>query len=187
MVPRTDAASRPVWPAARRRLPAAALAIGLLLGTVGCGEPVDQLIAQAAAMRDAGNYRAAADKLNAALTRQPKNTPARLLAAQIYLDLGRGDAALGLLMRARQDGVDQRQFVELWAQADFLVHRYQEVLDDTANLPEDLPGPVRASVFAYRGAALDALGQTEAAQRAFEDGLAADPDSVDVHVIMGRL
>src|SRR3954453_6145449 len=108
MASRIDAASYPVWPAARHRLPPAALAIGLLLGTVGCGEPIDQLIAQAAAMRDAGNYRAAADKLNAALTRQPKNTPARLLAAQIYL--GRGDAALGLLMRARQDGVDQRQF-----------------------------------------------------------------------------
>jgi putative PEP-CTERM system TPR-repeat lipoprotein len=186
MVSRIEAAFRPVKPPATRRLPAAALALGLLLGTAGCGEPVDQLIAQAAAMRDAGNFRAAADKLNAALTRQPKNTAARLLAARIYLDLGRGDAALGLLMRARQDGVEQRHFVELWARADFLAHRYQEVLDDTADLPEDLPGPVRASVFAYRGAALDALGQTTAARRAFEDGLAADPDSVDLRVVMGR-
>src|SRR3954451_7936070 len=120
MPSRIDAAFRPVRPAARRRLPAAALAIGLVLGTVGCSEPVDQLVAQAGAMRDAGNYRAAADKLNAALARQPKNIPARLLAARLYLDLGRGDAALGLLMRARQDGIDHRQLIELWAQADFL-------------------------------------------------------------------
>ena len=138
-------------------------------------------------MREAGNFRAAVDKLDAALTRQPKNIAARLLAAQIYLDLGRGDAALGLLMRARADGADQRHLLKLWAQADFATHRYQEVLDDTANPPDDLPGPVRASLFAYRGGALDALGQTAAAQHAFADGLAADPDSVDIRVVTGRL
>ena len=113
MVPGLDAVIGPVRPAPRRCL-ATALAIGLLLGTIGCGEPVDQLVAQAAAMREAGDLRAAASRLDAALVKQPKNIPARLLAAQIYIDLERGDAALGLLMRAREDGVDQRQIVKLW-------------------------------------------------------------------------
>ena len=186
MVPGLDAVTGPVHPTPRRGL-AAALAIALLLGTVGCGEPVDQLVAQAAAMREAGDLRAAASTLDAVLVKQPKNITARLLAAQIYIDLERGDAALGLLMRARDDGIDQRQIVKLWVQAEFFAQRYQEVLDDTADLAEDLPGPVRASLLAYRGGALAALGQAAAAQREFEDGLAADPHSVEVRVIAGRL
>ena len=49
--------------------------------------------------------------------------------------------------------------------------------------------PVRSgrAFFAYRGGALGALGQAAAAQRAFEDALAADPHSVEVRVIAGRL
>jgi putative PEP-CTERM system TPR-repeat lipoprotein len=181
------AVTRSARQAARRTLPAAALAIGLLLGTAACREPVEQLVAQAAALREAGDIRAAATKLDAALEQQPTNVPARLLAVQIYLDLERGDAALGLLTRLREDGLDQRQTVKLWTQAEFIAQSYQEVVDDTANIPEELPGPVRGSLLAYRGGALGALGQTAAAQRAFEDGLAADPHSVDVRVIAGRL
>jgi putative PEP-CTERM system TPR-repeat lipoprotein len=170
-----------------RDLSAVALAVGLLLGAGGCGEPVDQLVAEATVMREAGDIRAAAIKLNAALAQQPQNIPARLLAAQLYLDLERSDAALGLLMRARADGGDQPQIVKLWAQAQFLAQRYRELLNNTADIPGELPGPVRASLFAYRGGALGALGQAVAARRAFEEGLAADPHSVDVRVIAGRL
>ncbi|MGD9615217.1 MAG: XrtA/PEP-CTERM system TPR-repeat protein PrsT [Alphaproteobacteria bacterium] len=174
-------------PAARRGLLAGAVAIGLLLGTIGCSEPVEQLVAEAGMLREAGDFRTAAIKLNAALEQQPKNIPAWLLAAQIYNDLERGDAALGLLMRAREEGVDQRHFIKLWVQAAFVAQRYREVVNDTATLPEELPGPIRASLFAYRGGALAALGQIEAARRAFEDGLAADPHSIEVRVIAGRL
>jgi tetratricopeptide (TPR) repeat protein len=187
MVCRFDEVSRHVRPTIRRGLPAVASSISLMLGAAGCSEPVEQLIAEAAAMREAGNVRAAAIKLGAALTPRPKNIAARLLAVQIYVDLDRGDAALELLMRARKDEIDRRQIVKLWAQAEFVAQRYQEVLDDTADLPEELPGPVRASLLAYRGGVLRALGQTAAAQRAFEDGLAADPHSVEVRVIAGRM
>jgi putative PEP-CTERM system TPR-repeat lipoprotein len=162
------------------------LAIGLLIGAAGCSDPVEQIIAQAAAMREAGDLRAAINKLNTALARQPKNIPARLLAVQIYLDLERGDAALGLLMRAREDGVEQRQILALWTQAEFIVQRFQEVLDDTAELPEDLPVAARASLLAYRGAALAALGRSAEAERAFEDALVTDPRSLDVQILMAR-
>ena len=90
-------------------------------------------------MREAGNYRAAAIKLNAALARQPQNIPARLLAVQIYLDLDRGDAALGLLTRAREDRIDQRQIAELWAQAEFLAQRYQEFSTTPPIFPRSCP------------------------------------------------
>ncbi|MGE0260649.1 MAG: XrtA/PEP-CTERM system TPR-repeat protein PrsT [Alphaproteobacteria bacterium] len=182
-----DAAIRRAQQAARRSLPGAAVAIGLLLGTAACREPVEQLVAQAATLREAGNIRGAATKLDAALEQQPNNIPARLLAAQLYIDLERGDAALGLLTRIREDGVDRRQIVKLWTQAEYVAQRYQEVLDDTADIPEELPGPVRASLLAYRGGALGALGQATAAQHALEDGRAADPQSVDVRVTAGRL
>ena len=91
-------------------------------------------------------------------------------------------------MRAREDGIDQRQIVEaLGASRIFSRSATRRFSTTPPTLPEDLPGPVRASVFAYRGGALAALGQTAAAQRAFEDGLAADPHSVDVRIIAGRL
>ena len=50
MVPGFDAVTGPVHLTLRRGL-AVALAILLLLGTAGCGESVDHLVAQAAAMR----------------------------------------------------------------------------------------------------------------------------------------
>jgi putative PEP-CTERM system TPR-repeat lipoprotein len=163
------------------------LAISLLLGTTGCREPVEQLVAQATALREVRDLRAAAIKLDAALAQQPTNLPARLLAVQIYLDLERGDAALGLLTRLRDEGLDQRQILKPWVQAEFIARRYQEVLDDTAQLSADLPADVRASLLAYRGGAQGALGQTAAAEQAFADGLTADAHSVDVRVIAGRL
>jgi hypothetical protein len=85
MVFRFDAVIRPVRPAAMRGLSAAALAVALFLGVAGCGEnePVERLVAEAVAMRDAGDLRTAAIRLNAALAQQPKNVPARLLAAQL--------------------------------------------------------------------------------------------------------
>src|SRR5690242_12874277 len=113
------------------------LAIALLLGMISCDkpiEPMDQLVAQAGAMREAGDLRGAASTLDAVLVKQPRNIAARLLAAEIYVDLERGDAALGLLMRARDDGADQRRIVKLWVQAEFFAQRYREVLDDTADL-----------------------------------------------------
>ena len=66
MVPGFDAVTGPVHLTPRRGL-ATALAIFLLLGTVGCGEPVDQFVTQAAAMREAGDLRAAASRLDAVL------------------------------------------------------------------------------------------------------------------------
>jgi hypothetical protein len=187
MVCRFDEVIRHVRPTIRRGLPAVAFLTSLMLGAAGCSEPVEQSVVEAAAMRETGNVRAAAIKLSAALTQWPKNIAARLLAVQIYIDLDRGDAALGLLTRARKDEIDRRQIVKLWAEAEFVAQRDQEVLDDTADLPEELPGPVRASLLVYRDGAQGALGQTAAAQRAFKDGLAADPHSVEVRVIAGRM
>ncbi len=53
----------------------------------------------------------------AALAQDPKNIPARLLSAQIYIDLGQGDAALGLLIRAQQDGAGERELAKPRAEA----------------------------------------------------------------------
>ncbi len=138
-------------------------------------------------MREAGDIHGAAITLDAALAREPKNVPARLLAVQIYLDLERGEAALGLLTRLREDGVDEPEILKFSVQAEFIEQNYHQVLDDTVDLPKDLPGPVRGSLFGYRGGSLGILGETAAAQRAFQDGLAADPQSTDVRVIAGRL
>jgi tetratricopeptide (TPR) repeat protein len=155
-----------------------------MLGVVGCSESIEQLVIEAAAIRKAGNLRAAAIKLDASLGQQPKNVSGRMCAAQVYIE--RGDAALGLSTRAREDGIDQQQSVKLWAQAEFVAQRCQEILDDTSDLSEELSGSVRAGLLACRGGAPETLSQA-AAQRVFKDGLAVDPHSVDVRVISGRV
>ena len=133
-----------------------------------------------------GSFPAASIKLKAALAQDPKNIPARLLSAQIYIDLGQGDAALGLLIRAQQDGAGERELAKLRAEAALVAHHYEDVIKDTDAPPDGLSSAVRASLLAYRGAALGALGREADARSALEEGLALDPHSLDVRIASAR-
>src|SRR5207302_610596 len=125
-------------------------------------------------------------KLKAALAQDPKNIPARLLSARIYTDLGQGDAALGLLMRAQQDGVDELELAKPRTEAAFVAQHYADVVRNTANPPDGLSDAVRASLLAYRGAALGALGRAADAQSALDQALALDPHSLDARIVLAR-
>ena len=185
MVPGLDAVTDPVHPTPRRGL-VTALAIALLLGTVSCGEPVDQLVAQAAAMREAGDLRGAASTLDPVLVKQPKNITARLLAAQIYIDLERGDAALGLLMRARDDGIDQRQIVKSGCKPNFSPSATKRFSMTPPTWPRICPArsgqaslPIGVERWQPSAKPLPPSANSRTA--------AADPHSVEVRVIAGRL
>ena len=172
-----------VW---RRGASIVVIALGVLVVVTGCDEPVERLVAEAGALHDAGQFPAAAIKLKAALAKDPKNIPARLLAARIYIDLGQGDAALGLLMRAQQDGVGEVELAKPRAEAALVAQHYQDVIKNTDDPPEGLSDAARASLLAYRGAALGALGRAADAQSALEQGLALDPHSLDVRLVAAR-
>jgi len=161
----------------------------LLMLVTGCDsrESVERLVAEAGALRDAGNFPEAVIKLKAALAQDPKNIAARLLSAQVYIDLAQGDAALGILTHAQQDGAGERELAKPRAEAALVARRYEEVVKDTDAPPDGLSSEVRASLLAYRGAALGALGREAGAQSALEEGLALDPHSHDVRISLARL
>jgi len=172
-----------VW---RRGASIVVIALGVLVVVTGCDESVERLVAEAGRLHDSGDFAEAAIKLKAALAQDPKNIPARLLAARIYIDLGQGDAALGLLIRAQQDGVGDLELAKPRAEAALVAQHYQDVIKDTDDPPEGLSDAVRASLLAYRGAALGGLGRPADAQSALDQGLALDPHSLDVRLIAAR-
>jgi len=165
----------------------AAVLFAVLVLVTGCDESVERLVAEAGALHDAGNFPAAVIKLKDALAKDPKNLPARLLTAQLYIDLGEGNSALGTLLRAQQDGVSNLQIARPRAEAELVAHRYDAVIKDTDAPPAGLSSQDRASLLAYRGAALGALGREAEARAAIAQGLAVDPHSVDVRIASARL
>lgn len=174
----------------RRSTAPAVLAMGVGISFLfGCTktEPVGQLLAEARALRDAGDYPAAVIKLNMALARDPKNLSARVLSSQLYIDLAQPDAGLGLIKRAEQDGAAELDIAKPRAEAELATQRYAAVINDTANLPGGASNAVRASLLAYRGAAFAALGKEAKAQEAMAQGLALDAHSIDVRVALARL
>jgi putative PEP-CTERM system TPR-repeat lipoprotein len=174
-------------PGQRRSALVVAMVLSALVALTGCDESVERLVAEARALHDSGNFPAAVIKLNAALAQDPKNLPARLLSAQIYIDLARGDAALGLLLRAQRDGVGEQEIARPRAEAELVAHRYEDVIKQTDAPPAGLSSAAGASLLAYRGAALAALGREADARSALEQGLALDPHSIDVRIAAARL
>jgi cellulose synthase operon protein C len=173
----------------RRRAWIAAIVLGVLVVLTGCNkpaEPLDRLLAEAGALRETENFPEATIKLTAALAQDPKNIQARLLFAQIYIELGQGDAALGLLIRARQDGAAELVIAKPRAEAALIAQHYEDVIKYTDAPPADLSSPDRASFFAYRSSALEALGRNDEARAALEEGLSLDPSSLDVRIVATR-
>jgi tetratricopeptide (TPR) repeat protein len=173
----------------RRGASIVAIVLVALVVLAGCDkvESTKRLVAEAGALRDVGNFPAAVIKLKAALAQDPKDLAARLLSAQIYIDLARGDAALGLLRRAQQDGAGEQEIIRPRVEAALVARRYEDVIKGTDTPPVGLSSAVRASLLAYRGAALGAFGREADARAALEEGLALDPRSVDVRIASARL
>ena len=140
-------------------------------------------MAEARGYYAAGNFPAADAKANAALSRDPNNVAARLLSAEIYIDLGQGNAALGLLARAEQAGADKLALAKPRAEAGLIARHYEDVIRYTDAPSAGLSEPVKASLLAYRSAALNALGRQGEAQAALERSLAVDPHSVDARAL----
>jgi thioredoxin-like negative regulator of GroEL len=92
------------------------LSAGALLVPHDDEKSVEDFIASARAKRAADNFPAALVDLKNALAKDPENRTARLLCAQLYIDLGDGEAAQGQLRHARQDGAKELEMAELWVE-----------------------------------------------------------------------
>jgi cytochrome c-type biogenesis protein CcmH/NrfG len=104
---------RIVWIAAAAVVGAVILLAGALLVPHDDEKSVEDFVATAQAERAAANFPAALVDLKNALAKDPENRAARLLCAQLYIDLGDGEAAQGQLRHARQDGAKELEMAEL--------------------------------------------------------------------------
>lgn len=161
-------------------------AIGLTLGACDDSKSTTALLDKARLDREAGNDPAAIVDLKNVLAQDPKNTDARLLIAQIYIDIANGNGALGELDRAAQNGADELHLAGLRAEADVLAGRYENAVRDTANPPTGASNDLKAGLLGYRGAALAGLGNRPGARVAFDEGMSIDPHSVALLVSMAR-
>jgi putative PEP-CTERM system TPR-repeat lipoprotein len=163
--------------------------VGMFCILAGCGRSLttEQFIERARASREAGDPATAIVMLKNALAQDPRNLTARLLYAQLSLDVAEGDAAQGLLFRAVADGATKLQVVGPLAEAEFLAQRYEDVVSDTAEPPNEASVELRASLLASRGSAMIALGQLEEARGALREGYSIAPRSVDLLTAYVRL
>ena len=122
-----------------------------------------------------------------ALAKDPENRAARLLCAQLYIDLGDGEAAQGQLRHARQDGAKELEMAELRAEAELLARQFEDVVRHTAPPPAGASTGLKASMLAARASAYLALSETDAALGSIEAGLSLDPHSVDVLIASARV
>lgn len=161
-------------------------AIGLTLGGCDDTKSITALLEKARLDREAGNDPAAIVDLKNVLAQDSKNTDARLLIAQIYIDIANGNGALGELDQAARNGADELHLAGLRAEADVLAGRYENAVRDTANPPAGASSDLKAGLLGYRGAALAALGNQPGARVAFDEGISIDPHSVDLLVSIAR-
>src|SRR5207253_1619376 len=88
--------------------------------------------------------------------------------------------------RAQQDGVSELELAVPRAEAALVAQHYADVIKKTDDPPDGLSSAVKASLLAYRGAALGALGRAADAQSALDQALALDPHSLDVRIVSAR-
>jgi putative PEP-CTERM system TPR-repeat lipoprotein len=175
--------------AARRRgglVYFAVLAV-MLAALSSCGDrkSAADYIKAAEAHLASGDIRAATVELKNALQKEPKNTTARVLLGQAYLDLSDASAAEVELQHARDDGAQPIATAKPLARAELMLRKPKEALALTEPVEGASP-QLAASLLSFRAQAYFALGQGDEGDKAFAEGLKLDPHSVDVLVGMAR-
>lgn len=150
-----------------------------LIGVIalsGCErlKSADSLYRDAAARYQKGEQKAAVIQLKAALQKDPKHGPSRLLSATVYNDMSDFVSAETEAKKALELGVSAKLANFELARALFGQGQYQKALD-LAKLTPDLTGEGLAKVSVLRGDSQLALGQLAAAKTAYATAVQAAP------------
>ncbi len=132
----------------------------------------DARVERAAEKVASGDYQAAAIELQNALKKEPEHVRARLMLAEVSLELGDALGAEKEVQRALKSGAQIGQSAELIAKIRLALGQGKELLIqiDSGELP--LAEPLRST---YRGYALLAMRQADSAVDAFNTAIKADP------------
>ncbi len=162
-----------------------ATACSLLLMSLlaGCGKADDPaaLIAEARQYQKKGDTKAAVIQLKNALQKNPEDAEARFLLGMIYIDTGDALSAEKELRKAATLGVTPDRVMPPLGKALMALGKYQEVLDQTAN------GPDNAETMALRGDALFAMGKRDDAKVAYQKALDRKPGLSPALIGLGKL
>ena len=124
---------------------------------VACGSslPDEDPLDRARQLHSAGQPEQAVSALHEAIRSRPEDPEARLLLAEVYLDLEQGDVAQASLSQAVERGLEPRRALLPGASALFIRERYSELID--LKIPFELSNSERAQVSFLQAEAKAAL------------------------------
>lgn len=159
----------------------------LVLLATGCAKTAEERFANAKSLRQQGKIPEAIIDLKSALQSEPNNGAMRFLLGQLYNSVFDGAAAAKELRLARKLGVNEDGLVGIeLARALRMQGKFEEILKDI--LPGDKDKPeYRASVFALRGRAQHALGQSDLASRSLQEALKLQTENPEVQLLQAQL
>lgn len=163
---------------------AASLVIGVVLLSWGGAASAD--LGKARAFWEQGKTRQAGLLLKETLSARPDDLDARLLLAQVYLDLYQGEAAEKEVRKALSAGASRPRVLEPLARALLLQGAYQRLLGEVVVGSGD-DAAQRAELAALRGDAERQLGNRAAAASEYARALALQPGQVDALLGQARL
>lgn len=161
-------------------------AAALIGGNVtGCSKAEDPqtLIADAKRYEEKGDHNAAIIQLKNALQKNPDDAEARYFLGTIYNKTGDSASAEKELRKALSLGMSPVRVVPDLGQALFGMGQFQQVLDETAKLPED---KTSSDILTLRGNASLALGKIEEAKDRFEQALQITPNFPGALIGLGK-
>lgn len=152
-----------------------------LLGLTGCDllTSPEERIARAEVYSARGEYRAAMIELKSALKKRPGDARARLMLAEVSLELGDVLAADKDLRRALESGAAPKSAAPLAARVMLALGREQELLEQIESGKLVLDEPARSLNI---GEARLATGDAEGAESAFRAAIAHDPHALMAYV-----
>jgi putative PEP-CTERM system TPR-repeat lipoprotein len=171
-----------------QRTLALALSLSLAVALNGCErfKSADSLYRDAEARYQKGEQKAVIIQLKAALQKDPKHGPSRLLSAKAYNDTGDFVAAEKEARKALELGVNADQAGLELARSLAGQGQFQKALD-AAKLSPGLSGEALAKVLVVRGDAQIALRQIEAAKESYAAAVKAAPDYYGGYLGQARL
>ena len=162
------------------------LSLVLLVGCDGISNLTDEeYLARAKDFLDENDLPAAQIDLKNAIRKNPKNSQARWLLGNLYLDTGNGPSAEKELRSARELGVADESIVPLLARSLLQQEKYQEVLELDSG--SSLSNEAAAELLASRGLAYLLLGENDNARGELDNALRKNPNSAYALVERARL
>ncbi len=152
---------------------------------VACGpQSADEFIAKAEDAIEAGDQRRAVIYLRNALERDADNTDALVRLGELYSSVDDYRSAERFFRSAVQKGADPAAFRFNWLRSQLETRKFQDILDQTEPLPDDVEAWKLLSLRAY---AQRSLGKLLLAEQSFRAAIAADPEQLIIYTDLAQL